>query len=103
MEGSVRRLDSLAVLALGLAFFIMVWPTEAGIATGHLIEREFSLALFFATFCSATVLIPVLLSWRRHRSHPEAWRGRCCLITSSVIWTINLLVFGSTVVHNLYR
>jgi hypothetical protein len=103
VDRPLRRLDSLAVLALGLAFFIMVWPIEAGIATGLLVERQFSLAFLFATFCSATVLIPVVLSWRRHRSQPEAWRGRGYLITASVIWKINLLMFGSTVVHNLYH
>jgi hypothetical protein len=103
VDGSVRRFDSLAALALGLAFFIMVWPTEAGIVTGLLIERQFALALLFATLCSATVLIPVVLSWRRHRSHPEARRGRRYLISAAVIWTVNLLMFGSTIVHNLYR
>ncbi len=95
MDVPVKRFDGLAALAFGLAVAIMVLPTEADILTGLFLQRRIALAGLVATLCMATVLVPIVLSWRRHRYHPEAWRGRGYLIAATVILVVHLLMCGS--------
>ena len=64
-------------------------------------QRRLALAGLVAALCSAVVLVPVVLSW--HRSRPEAWRGRGYLIAATVIWVVNLLMFGSAFIHAWFR
>ena len=73
MDVPVKRFDRLAALAFGLAVAIMVLPTEADILVGLFLQRRIALAGLVAALCLAMVLVPVVLSWRRHWSHPEAW------------------------------
>lgn len=91
----VRPLDGFAALAFGLAVAIMVLPTEADILVGLFMQRRIALAGLLAALCSATVLVPVVLSWRRQRSRPEAWRGRGYLIAATGIFVMNFLWFGT--------
>jgi hypothetical protein len=103
MDVPARRLDGLAALAFGLAVAIMMLPTEADILFVFLSRRQIALAGLGAALCSAVVLVPIVLSWRRHWSRPEAWRGRGYLIAASVIWVVNLLMFGSAFIHAWFR
>lgn len=103
MDVPARRLDGFAALAFGLAVVLMVLPTEADILFGFFSRRRIALAGLGAALCSAVVLAPIVLSWRRHWSRPEAWRGCGYLIAATVIWAVNLLMFGSALIHVLFR
>jgi hypothetical protein len=98
-----KRFDWLAALAFALAFAIMVLPIEADILLGLFIEQQIALAGLVAILCFMVVLIPVMLSWRRHRSHPNAWRGRGYLNAATIILVINLLMFGVVFIGQLRR
>ena len=99
----MKRPDGFATLAFGLAVVIMVLPTEADILAVLFRQREIMLAGVVAALCSVTELIPVVLSWDRQRSHPEAWRGRGYLIAATVILVINSLLFGYAFIGELFR
>ncbi|SFJ25740.1 hypothetical protein SAMN05421753_11757 [Planctomicrobium piriforme] len=84
-----RKLDGLAMLAFWLSFFLMVLPTEADVLFSFIRNRQFTFAVLFAVFCSACVLVPFVLSWRRRRRNPEMWRGRGYWIAAGVVLCLN--------------
>ncbi|MEX2169104.1 MAG: hypothetical protein WD851_07325 [Pirellulales bacterium] len=92
MENSPRRRDSYAVVAFWLAFFIMIWPTQAGALHVLVSLRRYDLAGLLVLGCLAIVAIPYMRSFRRHWSEPQMWSGRGYLIATTVILMWNLLV-----------
>jgi hypothetical protein len=98
MDACGKRFDWIAAFALCLAVIIMIYPTEADILLVIFEKGQIVLGTLVAIACFASVLFPVMLSWRRHRHQPAVWRGRGYLNTATVILAINFLMFGTVII-----
>ena len=103
MDVPVRRFDGFAALAFGLAVAIMVLPTEADLLVGLFVQRRIAQAGLIAALCSGAVLLPLVLSWRRHRARPGAWRGGGYLIAATGIFAMNALFFVTAFIGEWFR
>lgn len=56
-----------------------------------------------AILCSALVLTPFVISWRRRRREPQAWGDRGLWIATGIILVINGLMFSTAFVLGLMR
>lgn len=87
------RLEPFALVAFGLALFVMAAPIEADMLWAMLSNRRFAAGIAFWLVCFLIVFAPFLFSWKRFRSHPTRWRGRGYLYATGLILTVNL-AFG---------
>jgi len=103
IKTAVRRDDGLDLLALFLAFLIMICPTEADILDVLLRRQKFLKASILAVLCFAVVFTPFFLSIRRRRREPHVLRPRAALWATGVILGLNVLAVGTLLVREVLK
>ena len=102
-ETAAPFFDGYAALACALAVGIMVLPTEADILFVLFANRQIALAGAFAVICFVSVLVPTIISWRRHRAAPQKWCGIGYLYGTVSILILNGLMVAAVFCHVLSR
>ncbi|CAN5532986.1 hypothetical protein BH10PLA2_BH10PLA2_14100 [soil metagenome] len=100
----VKKFDGFAALSLFLAFFIMVWPIEADIIDALLRQDgQPFLACLVALECFVVVLVPYAISLRRHWCYPGKRRGWGYLAATTLILSLNTVLFGTVFIRQVVR
>ena len=99
-----KRLDGFGFLAFCLAVCIMVCPTEADLLYGLLAhDRRMVSSSLVAITCFTIVLVPTLVSLRRHWQQPGMWKGRGYLVATALILATNVFIVASVFIHRLVQ
>jgi len=82
---SSPRTDPLIRVALLLAFFLMIWPTEADFVFSGLHARDFLGVTIVLIVVPLVVFIPVALSLVRIKRHPDKFKGKGWIVLIGIV------------------
>ena len=80
----VKTLELWGVLAFGLVVFLP-FSGLGSILAMLVAEQQIALVVLLTSATYAAVLIPTILSWRRHLQSPKRWRGRGYLDAATIL------------------
>jgi Mn2+/Fe2+ NRAMP family transporter len=82
----------LTFAAFLLAFFVLIWPTQADIVYYFLRQGKVLEATLVVISCIAIVALPLLLAQRSTNRHPEKWQPRLLTPVTWIIIVLNALL-----------